>query len=430
MRHTTRLTIILILSIATASCTIMDLKQDLDQMEHLGTVLGRVTTPNGNTDGVYAVLFKDTDTGPEMVNVDHLSTAISTYVFVLDTESRYTVAAFQDLNGDLKRNPGEPAAMLSAPATLTITPGQRLEDKHLELRADTTLPDQYDLDLAGVDLESMESLPLVAGEVISLDAEIFKHEFATTGMWQPIEAWKTVGAGVYFLEEYDPKKIPVLFVHGVGGAPTDFSAIINNLDRRRFQPWVYRYPSGSRLLTVARVLKGLVDGLQRDYDFDTIFVTAHSMGGLVARSFVLLSTQDDTADYVKLYVSIATPYNGHEGAAQGVKYLPVAVPCWLDMQPDSDFLLTLREPLPEDVPFYLFFAHDSGGINMVMPYSSDSVVSLRSQLARFAQDEAVHTYGYDLKHVPILSDEAVIERYESILEERAAELGQSSGQSQ
>ena len=57
-----------------------------------------------------------------------------------------------------------------------------------------------------------------------------------------------------------------------------------------------------------------------------------------------------------------------------------------------------------------------------MPYSSDSVVSLRSQLAHFAQDEAARTFGYDLKHVPILSDEKVIERYESILEDRAAEL--------
>ena len=62
-----------------------------------------------------------------------------------------------------------------------------------------------------------------------------------------------------------------------------------------------------------------------------------------------------------------------------------------------------------------------------MPYSSDSVVALRSQLAPFAQDEAERMFGYDLGHVPILSDEAVIKRYESILEERADELKRKSG---
>jgi len=420
--RTTTIAISLILSLSLTACTLMRLEEDLDQMEHLGTVLGRVSTPGGTTEGVYVVLFEHGETGAEAANVDRLSVAISAYVFVLDTEGSYAVAAFQDLNGDLKRNPGEPAAMIGEPSSLRIEPGQRLEGMDLELRDDADIPSGYALDLEGVDLETMEALPLIAGDVISLDDEIFSHDYAKTGMWQPIEAWRSVGAGVYFLEDYDPAKIPVLFVHGVGGSPTDFRAIIESLDRERFQPWVYRYPSGSRLLTVARVLKGLVDGLQREHGFDTMFVTAHSMGGLVARSFVLQTGDDSLADYVSLYVSFATPYNGHEGAAKGVKYLPVAVPCWLDMQPDSDFLLTIRRPLPEGVPFYVFFSHDSGGINPVMPYSNDSVVSLRSQLAPFAQNEAKRIYGYDLGHVPILSSEEAIERYKSILDRRRAEL--------
>lgn len=419
----TAIAVSLILSMSLAACNFVRLNQDLWQMGHLGTVLGRVTTPNGTTDGVYAVLFDYSGAAPEVVNVDRLSTAISTYVFVLDTKRRYTIAAFQDLNGDLKRNPGEPAAMLDRRAPLTIMPGQRLKDLHLVLRTNAVMPSRYDLDLQGMDLETMESLPLIAGEVISLDAKIFEQEHAEANMWQPIEAWRSVGAGVYFLEDYDPAKISVLFVHGSGGSPTDFRTIIDSLDRGRYQPWVYRYPSGARLPTAARVLKGLVDGLHHQYAFDTMYVTAHSTGGLVARSFVLQAGDDGSADYVKLFVSFATPYDGHEAAAKGVKYMPLVVPSWLDIQPESDFLISLRRSLSDSIPFYLFFAFDSGGINLVMPYSSDSVVSVSSQLAPFAQDEAVRLFGYDLDHETILSGDDVIERYASILDWRTAELG-------
>ncbi len=421
--RTTSVAFILILCLCLSACTIVRLKQDLEQMEHLGTVIGRVTTPAGSTDDVYVVLYDEGEAGPEVVSVDSLSTAISTFGFVLDTERRYTVAAFHDLNGDLKRNPGEPAAMLGAPGSLTIGPGERLEGQDIELSADAPMPDGYDLDLRGINLETMEDLPLIAGEIISLDAPIFGQEYAKDGMWQSNTAWETVGAGVYFFEEYNRAKIPVLFVHGVGGSPTDFRAIIESLDRDEFQPWVFRYPSGARLLPVARVLKGLVDGLQYEHGFDTLFVTAHSMGGLVARSFVLQTGEDELPDYVSLFVSFATPYNGHEAAAKGVKYMPIEVPSWLDIQPDSDFLKSLRRPLPDGVPFYLVFGFDSDGINPIMPYSSDSVVSVSSQLAPFAQKQAVRLFGYDLDHEEILADEAVLERYMEILDRRAAELG-------
>ncbi len=422
MRHMTTV-FSLILCLSLSACTIVRLKQDLDLMEHKGTVLGRVMTPSGGTDGVYAVLYEVSETGPDVVSVDSLSTAISTFGFVLDTERRYTVAAFHDLNGDLERNPGEPAGMLGAPGSLTIRPGERLDGQDIELSSDASMPAGYNLDLQGISLETLQDLPLIAGEVVSLDTPIFGQEYAEDGMWQSNEAWKTVGAGVYFLEEYDPAKIPVLFVHGVGGSPTDFRAIIGSLDWESYQPWVFHYPSGARLLPVARVLKGLVDGLQHEFGFDTLFVTAHSMGGLVARSFVLQTGEDELPDYVRLFVSFSTPYNGHEAAAKGVKYMPIQVPSWLDIQPDSDFLKSLRQPLPEGVSFYLVFGFDSDGINLIMPYSSDSVVSVGSQLAPFAQEEAVRIFGYDLDHEEILADETVLDRYGSILDRRAAELG-------
>ena len=138
---------------------------------------------------------------------------------------------------------------------------------------------------------------------------------------------------------------------------------------------------------------------------------------------MLQTGEDELPDYVRLFVSFSTPYNGHEAAAMGVKYMPIEVPSWLDIQPDSAFLKSLRQPLPGGIPFYLIFGFDSDGINPIMPYSSDSVVSVGSQLAPFAQEEAVRIFGYDLDHEEILADETVLNRYESFLDRRAAELG-------
>ena len=57
------------------------------------------------------------------------------------------------------------------------------------------------------------------------------YENARRGLWQPVEFVRQVGAGVYFLEPYDPDKIPVLFVHGALGHPGDWDAIVAALDR-------------------------------------------------------------------------------------------------------------------------------------------------------------------------------------------------------
>ena len=54
--------------------------------------------------------------------------------------------------------------------------------------------------------------------------------------------------------EFDPDKIPVLFVHGIGGTPLDWKYLAKGLDRHRFQPWFYYYPSGLRLNLVSGLL--------------------------------------------------------------------------------------------------------------------------------------------------------------------------------
>ena len=81
--------------------------------------------------------------------------------------------------------------------------------------------------------------------------------------------------------------------------------------------------------------------LQARHGFRRLHLVAHSIGGLVARAF--LARHGAGFPYVKLFVSISTPWQGETLAAFGVHGLPASVPLWHDLQPRSPFLRTLFE---------------------------------------------------------------------------------------
>lgn len=72
----------------------------------------------------------------------------------------------------------------------------------------------------------------------------FVDDVAQNGLWRPFDFVASSYAGIYFLEPDDPRKTPVLFVHGMQGTPASFATLASKLDRSRFVPWFYYYPSG------------------------------------------------------------------------------------------------------------------------------------------------------------------------------------------
>ena len=123
------------------------------------------------------------------------------------------------------------------------------------------------------------------GVVTTLEDPRFREEHAADSLWRPYDFIFDVGPGVYFLEPYDARKIPVLFVHGINGTPTNFRFLIEHLDRTKYQPWLYYYPSGVRLSGLADHLDQTMKTLQLQHGFTQYHVIAHSMGGLVSRGF-------------------------------------------------------------------------------------------------------------------------------------------------
>src|SRR5260221_850492 len=129
-------------------------------------------------------------------------------------------------------------------------------------------------------------------------------------MWKFYDFLLETKPGIYFLEPYDPKKIPVLFVHGIGGTPRDFRSLIAALDHDHFQPWVFYYPSGARLDAISALLVQLFVRAPHETNVTRAPVAAPRIGGLVAREFVLQDHERNATDVVRTFVTISSPLGG------------------------------------------------------------------------------------------------------------------------
>jgi pimeloyl-ACP methyl ester carboxylesterase len=94
------------------------------------------------------------------------------------------------------------------------------------------------------------------------------------------------------LQPYDSKRIPVIFVHGLGDSPVTWAPMVNTLQndsqiRRRYQFWVYSYPSGYPYPYSAALFRQELDAVARTFpDHKGVVLIGHSMGGLVSRLLV------------------------------------------------------------------------------------------------------------------------------------------------
>jgi pimeloyl-ACP methyl ester carboxylesterase len=214
-------------------------------------------------------------------------------------------------------------------------------------------------------------------------------------MWTPLQSVLENGAGIFFIEPYDPSRIPVVFVHGVSGTAGDFRALADALDKRRFQAWFFQYPSGARLENAARFLQTMLAEMQARHRFERYIVVAHSAGGLVSRS-ALMKIQKEGGLMPCTFVTISTPWSGIESAETGTRLSPVVLPAWIDLAPGSPFARTMFDtPLRPAVSWYLFFGYAGGD-------GTDGAVSLKSMLRPEAQAQANDVVAFPESHRSIL----------------------------
>ncbi|MDD2742099.1 MAG: alpha/beta hydrolase [Rhodocyclaceae bacterium] len=322
------------------------------------------------------------------------------------------VFGFNDLNSDFQFQPNEPGAWVQIPEEFSS--GKRVDGIDLVLTHDapSTAPIFGNLfDLRGMTLGMID---VQLGTVADLSDARFDADFAELGMWQPLRFMKEAYAGIYFLAPFAPEKIPVLFVHGINGSPRDFAAIIASMDRRRFQPWVIYYPSGIKIDALGDGMSGMLTELRHRYGFEQLILVAHSMGGLVTRSYLDGCASSKNCSYLRSFISISSPFGGHKAAQSGVDYAPVVLPVWRSMAPDSKFLRQLfSQPLPHNLPHHLIFGFRNAGV--LDSTSGDGTIALSSQLRKEVQRQAVTQRGFDEGHVSILGADGVIEYVNELL---------------
>ncbi|MGD7653424.1 MAG: esterase/lipase family protein [Verrucomicrobiales bacterium] len=103
---------------------------------------------------------------------------------------------------------------------------------------------------------------------------------------------------LYFVEPYDPGKIPVVFVHGLVSSPDAFKNMINDLSpepwfRKNYQIWLFSYPTGNpwiySSMNFRKTMREAIAYARSNggsKTIDDMVVVTHSMGGLVTRSSV------------------------------------------------------------------------------------------------------------------------------------------------
>lgn len=331
---------------------------------------------------------------------------------------QYFLAAFEDANQDLIFQDSEWAAHYGSPSVISVKPDQSQMDLDLTLLPPGNTVLEKFPSLASPSTQDRLRLPKVRfGEIVNLEDSRFTKEKGQLGLWEPLRFNKQVGGGLYFLEQFDPKKIPVLFIHGAGGTPQSWAPIIERMDRETFQPWLFSYASGLYLDDVTNLLRQALSQMYLSYKFQNPIIVAHSMGGMIARAAVNLAIQKGREDeFPLLLVTISTPWGGHQGAQNALDYSPIGIiPSWVDLAPESPFQKKLFETqLPSTVHHYLFFSY-KGGRNFFSNDSNDGVVSIASQLKINVQNSAKKTLGFNEGHASILASEEMIAELNEIL---------------
>lgn len=94
------------------------------------------------------------------------------------------------------------------------------------------------------------------------------------------------------LQPYDPKKIPILCIHGLGDSQATWAPLIETLRgdatlRQNYQVWFFSYPTGYPFPMMAAVLRKKMDAISAYYPgHKKMVVIGHSMGGMISRTLI------------------------------------------------------------------------------------------------------------------------------------------------
>lgn len=323
-------------------------------------------------------------------------------------EGNYTLLVFADIDRNRVLDSSEVVGQKTIQLNAAETPSKVIG--HVDIELTTLQHVEWAKNIRVPEItELKQSLFYPSGAIRNLDDPLFDERVATLGMYDPASFGEKVHTSFYALEEDIGYKIPVIFVHGIGGSIRAFRSIVNRLDRKRYKPWFYYYPSGGDLEQLADLFYEIyLSGQAVRQNTMPVIIVAHSMGGLVVREALNKYGQNSGENRVELFISIATPFGGHPAAAAGEKHGLIVLPAWRDVNPESTFIRSLyRKQMPDYVNHHLVYAYQNPD-TIKLSENSDGVVPLSSQLHPTAQMQSSAQFGINSSHTEILEDEELI----------------------
>ncbi len=385
----------------------VNVKHMIDRVSYF--VNGRSVDPSGDYAGLPKAIaaFSSKYKPNERVDTMYFEVAGSHFGLNLP-EGGYDLLVFADIDGNGVFEPSEVVGKRSIELNGAACPEKVLGQVEVELTEPVTV--KWDVAFDVPDTKGRaESLFFPSGTVRSLDDPIFDAGFSTLGMYDPASFLEHAPTMFYALEEDLGYKIPVVFVHGIAGSARQFETFVKRLDRSRYKPWFFHYPSGGDLGQLAELFYQifLSGKLYKSIGMPMIIV-AHSMGGLVVREAINRYEGRPDENQVHLFVTLASPFGGDPAAIAAEKHGLIVLPSWRDLNPENPFIGNLyRKPLPDFVHHELIYAYQDPRAIKVGE-NSDGVVALTSQLHAKAQLQASSQIGFDNGHADILESEEAV----------------------
>jgi len=402
--------------LALSGCTFLALQKNVEQYEQLVRLSGQLWNPSPQNKPVIVLLYQVLNQKKRIVNyrIYHKPDRFQFRVL----PGQYFIEAFEDENQDLTYQNTEWATYYGPPSIITIEAAQDQLNLNITLQSPGSIVLTEYPNLSSPTTQARLQLPKIRfGEIVKLEDDRFSKEKGRLGLWEPLSFVQEVGGGLYFLEHFDPGKIPVLFIHGAGATPQLWAPIIQRMDRDIFQPWLFYYASGLYMDDATEFLRQALSQISLTYPFKKLVIVAHSMGGMIARAAINLAIQKGRGhEFQLLFVTISTPWGGHHGAQLAIDYSTIGIiPSWIDLAPESPFQKKLFEiHFPPNINHYLLFSY-KGGQNPFTKGNDDGAVSMASQLYPKAQHSAEKILGFNEDHVSILTSRAMMTELNEIL---------------
>ena len=373
-------------------CRFFHLEIDKQRLGSHGRIVGTIRTSGSARGPIYLAAFSaegSCRTEKYCLAGSQVVTSTTRYELFL-REGHYLLFAYEDENRNQDVDAGERGALDEIEVSF-----KEQQTQQRDLWIDEAVSDAVIRDAQAAQWKDKRLM--VVGEQANLDHRRFGRKEAEAAVWRPTRALYRHPAGLFVLRPVAKDKIPVIYVHGMGGYAQEFRQMIEALPLSRFQPWVFQYPGGLPLRRSSSALRNAITEMAYRFDFETFAVVAHSMGGLIAREALASSISADTL----CLVTVATPFSGVPSASRGVGWFPFVVPSWRDLDPNSTFIEQLfRRRLPTTTSHLLVDLH----INRV----DDGVIPIASQLRSQAVEEASNRRTYLHQHSEALAAEDVI----------------------